>query len=195
MPHHAFITNTATKTLKKRLTELIEHSGMLKFLVGFFYFSGWRELYDTLKDRDDIEIRVLVGLDVDRRLFRTMEVARQLKELSDDDKADTFFQSLLTALNSEQMDVEGFYKQVSYFVRLIEQNKLIIRKTAEPNHAKLYIFKIKEHLKGITDCKFITGSSSGTTDCLPTIIPRKNVQPEIKIPTKINVRIFFFDNW
>lgn len=162
MPHRAFITNMGEKTLKKRLTELIQHSETLKFLVGFFYFSGWGQLYETLKGRDDIEIRVLVGLDVDRQLFRTMEVARQMEELSGDEKADMFFESLLTALNSEQMDVEAFYKQVSFFVGLIEQDKLVIRKTAEPNHAKLYVFKIKEHLKGIADCKFITGSSNLT---------------------------------
>ena len=162
MPHHAFITNTGEKTLKKRLGELIEHSGMLKFLVGFFYFSGWGQLYDTLKGRDDIEIRILVGLDVDKRLFRTMEAAKEMAELSGDEKADLFFESLLNAINSERMDTEEFYRQVEFFVSLIVQNKLQIRKTAEPNHAKLYIFKIKEHLKGIAECKFITGSSNLT---------------------------------
>ncbi len=162
MPHHAFITNTGDKTLKKRLTELIEHSQSLKFLVGFFYFSGWGQLYETLKDRKDIEIRVLVGLDVNKTLFQTMEVARQMKEFSDSEKADLFFESLLNAINSEQMDTEEFYRQVMFFVNLILQNKLIIRKTADPNHAKLYIFKIKEHLQGIANCKFITGSSNLT---------------------------------
>lgn len=162
MPHHAFITNTGEKTLKKRLRELIEHSDQLKFLVGFFYFSGWGQLYDTLKGRQDIEIRVLVGLDVDKTLFRTMELARAMDEKSDDEKADDFFDSLLNAINSDQMDTEEFYRQVQYFVGLIEQGRLKIRKTAEPNHAKLYIFKIKEQLKGIADCKFITGSSNLT---------------------------------
>jgi hypothetical protein len=41
MPHKAFITNTQTQTLKKRLPDIIEHSRELKFLVGFFYFGGW----------------------------------------------------------------------------------------------------------------------------------------------------------
>ena len=162
MPHHAFITNTGDKTLKKRLGELIEHSGMLKFLVGFFYFSGWGQLYQTLKDRTDIEIRILVGLDVDKKLFRTIEAAREMTENSEDEKADLFFESLLNAVNSEQMDTEEFYRQVEFFVALVEQDKLKIRKTAEPNHAKLYIFKIKEHLQGIAACKFITGSSNLT---------------------------------
>ncbi len=35
-----FITNSEAKNLKKRLIELIQKSDELKFLVGFFYFSG-----------------------------------------------------------------------------------------------------------------------------------------------------------
>jgi hypothetical protein len=31
-----FITNDNDKDLKKRLIELVEHSGEMKFLVGFF---------------------------------------------------------------------------------------------------------------------------------------------------------------
>jgi superfamily II DNA or RNA helicase/HKD family nuclease len=162
MPHKAFITNTETKTLKKRLSELIEHSEELKFLAGFFYFSGWGEIYDSLKDRNDIEIKVLVGLDVDKKLFSMLEYAQPDGSLSAEEKADNFFQSLGIALNSEELDVEEFYRQIAYFIRLVETDRLKIRKTAEPNHAKLYIFKIKEALKGITACKFITGSSNLT---------------------------------
>ena len=99
MPHHTFITNTGDKTLKKRLGELIEHSGTLKFLVGFFYFSGWGQLYQTLKDRTDIEIRVLVGLDVDKKLFRTIETARDMAERSDDEKSDLFLRKIGTVTN------------------------------------------------------------------------------------------------
>jgi len=162
MPHKAFITNTQTLTLKKRLTELIEHSRELKFLVGFFYFSGWSEIYESLKDRNDLEIKVLVGLDVDKKLFSILEYAQKEDNLTGDEKADSFFESLSVALNSEELDVEDFYKQVNCFVELIEKDKLIIRKTAEPNHAKLYIFKIKEYVSGIASCKFITGSSNLT---------------------------------
>jgi len=41
MPANAFITNSKSRTLEKRLDELIQHSKELKLLVGFFYFSGW----------------------------------------------------------------------------------------------------------------------------------------------------------
>ncbi len=48
-----FITNNPTRELKKRLIELIEKSRELKFLVGFFYFSGIRELYAGLKSNPE----------------------------------------------------------------------------------------------------------------------------------------------
>jgi hypothetical protein len=41
-----FITNNKQqKTLKGRLNTLISISDELKFLVGYFYFSGWSERY------------------------------------------------------------------------------------------------------------------------------------------------------
>jgi len=50
MADTTFITNESNKKLKDRIAELIGHSKGLKFLVGFFYFSGIRELYDSLKN-------------------------------------------------------------------------------------------------------------------------------------------------
>jgi hypothetical protein len=47
-------------------------------------------------------------------------------------------------VNTEFFDTEEFYQQVRYFVDLIMTDKLIIRKTYEPNHAKLYIFKLAQ---------------------------------------------------
>ena len=45
-----FITNSKeAKTLKVRLEELISKSLELKFLVGFFYFSGLDELYVVIR--------------------------------------------------------------------------------------------------------------------------------------------------
>lgn len=162
MPHKAFITNKSTKTLKKRLHELIQHSQELKCLVGFFYFSGWQELYQSLKAQPGIQIKILVGLDVDRRLSQTIEVAESDENQSNDEKVDRFFESLSNALNAESMDIEEFYEQMGFFMDLIQQERLLIRKTLEPNHAKLYLFKVKDELKDLTDGRFITGSSNLT---------------------------------
>ncbi|WP_374363071.1 hypothetical protein [Cloacibacterium sp.] len=45
-----FITNNKQqKTLKGRLNNLISISDKLKFLVGYFYFSGWSDIYLSLQ--------------------------------------------------------------------------------------------------------------------------------------------------
>ena len=162
MRKSAFITNTPEATLKKRLSQLIEHSEELKFLVGFFYFSGWREVADSLAGRHDIIVKILVGLEVDSTLGRIIEHGPPSGSLSNEDKAERFFGSLKVALNDEELDSENFYRQVGFFLELLEENRLLIRKTADPNHAKLYLFKIQEHLRGIADARFITGSSNLT---------------------------------
>jgi len=158
-----FITNQQdVKTLKTRIKSLIEHSEELKFLVGFFYFSGWKELYANIRSREDLDLKILVGLQVDTLLGQSVELSQSDSNLSISEKVEIYFQSLFKALNSEDLDIQEFYEQIDFFIDLIEKGNLQIKKTAEPNHAKLYIFKIKEALKGITDCKFITGSSNLT---------------------------------
>ena len=47
MPNNFITNNKQHKTLKNRLSTLISVSDELKFLVGFFYFSGWKELFDS----------------------------------------------------------------------------------------------------------------------------------------------------
>ena len=88
----SFITNSDSKNLKKRLIELIQKSEELKFLVGFFYFSGIRELYKGLKDNPDQKIKVLVGLNVDATNFGVIEHAGQDDQASDEEKTYKFFQ-------------------------------------------------------------------------------------------------------
>ena len=161
---HNFITNAETRTLKNRLVQLIGYSQELKFLVGFFYFSGWQELYETLKTQADLSIKILVGLDVEYRLGQALEVALESDHLTNDELAERFFASMGFALNTEDLDNANFYEQVTFFVHLLESGRLHIKKTLEPNHAKLYLFRVKESHQGLINRagKFITGSSNLT---------------------------------
>ncbi|MFA5403172.1 MAG: helicase-related protein [Candidatus Omnitrophota bacterium] len=161
-----FITNNKKSDLKKRLIELISKSEELKFLVGFFYFSGIRELYFALQKNPEVSVKILVGLNVDRFNHGLIEYA-QTDQSSDEEKTYKFFESIKKSLNTEYFDTEEFYQQVRYFVDLIKSDKLIIRKTYEPNHAKLYIFKLEQDQVG-KNALFITGSSNLTQAGLST---------------------------
>jgi len=139
-------------------------SEKLKFLVGFFYFSGWKELYEKLQEDESIELKLLVGLQVSQILSSAFEHAFEEDDQSRDDQFQDFITSLGNAINNEEMDNEEFYNQVEFFIRMIEEGRLQIRKTENPNHAKLYIFVFDEEhrLDFGQPSLFVTGSSNLT---------------------------------
>lgn len=161
-----FITNNKEhKTLQRRLNTLIGISSELKFLVGFFYFSGWQSVYESLQENSEVKVKLLVGLQVDKILSSiVVEHGNQDSNLSGEEQFNQFIHSLSNGLNNEEMDTEEFYYQVEFFLRMIIEERLIIRKTFDPNHAKLYLFRLNEsqaELQGMSG-QFVTGSSNLT---------------------------------
>ena len=149
-----FITNNSNKVLKDRISKLIGFSKELKFLVGFFYFSGIRELYDAIRNNPDVVTRVLVGLNVDKQVYGLNEYGATGK--LDGNKHQLLFKdSIIKSLNSDEFDTKEFYEQSKFFIQAIVDNKLIIKKTREPNHAKLYFFKMKDEHLDLKPCCFI----------------------------------------
>jgi len=156
-----FINNTENKILKERISQLISISKEIKFLVGFFYFSGIRELYESIKNNPDLVTRVLVGLNVDRQAYGLIEYGA-IGKLDGNKHQLLFKESIINSINSDEFDTKEFYEQAKFFIQAIIDNKLIIRKTREPNHAKLYFFKMKDNQAILKPCCFITGSSNLT---------------------------------
>lgn len=161
-----FITNNKQqKTLRGRLNTLISISDELKFLVGFFYFNGWAEIYKSLQKKPEQRLKILVGLQVFQHAGTIVEYAENLEEgFSNDEVFQNYLVSLGFALNNEEMDTEEFYNQIGFFVQMIEEGRLEIRKTENPNHAKLYLFHLNEDQaeKQSMEGQFITGSSNLT---------------------------------
>ncbi len=164
-----FITNAKEQSLKNRIRTLIEYSRELKFLVGFFYFSGWQELYEAIKRRaqedPNFTIKILVGLDTDAPRGEVIEIADpSLSYATQIEAVGRFYKSLSIALSDEKLDEEEFHEQVSFFLKLLAEGRLQIRKTFEPNHAKLYLFCLDEHGQRVVGGpgRFITGSSNLT---------------------------------
>lgn len=160
-----FITNNKThKTLKGRLNTIISISDELKFLVGFFYFSGWKELFNSLKEKPELKLKLLIGLQVDQILSKIVEHGGHEDDMSQDEVFQKFITSMGKAINNEEMDTEEFYSQVEFFLSMLEEGRLIIRKTENPNHAKVYLFRLNEQQANFqnTEGIFITGSSNLT---------------------------------
>jgi HKD family nuclease len=154
------LINDRSSNLKERLQELMPNVAELKFFAGFFRFSGIKEFYETLKELYDEgklsqeHVKILVGLyNTDKN--RNME------------KKDRFIQGLIGSIResiemssiSQELDDEDIHEQVRFFVKLLKERIIVMRKTLEPSHAKFYLFKTKEisapHL-------FIVGSSNLT---------------------------------
>lgn len=164
-----FITNERVATLKERLKTLIKHSEEMKFLVGFFYFSGIKELYEELKRLDSEgklkvgHIKILIGLDIDQGVWGVYEGAKIGKYFNPYECKNAFFESLKKALTSHELDNKEIYEQVEFFIKLLREEKIILKKTLIPNHSKLYIFKLHREAKElIPGGVFITGSSNLT---------------------------------
>lgn len=159
-----FITNSGASNLKNRLSELILKSDELKFLVGFFYFSGLKELYESLKENSNVVLKILVGLNVDTFNYELIEYSDQEDKkgvLSNEEIYNKFCYSLKKSINTDNFDTKDFYDQSKFFINLIKNGYLTIRKTVRPNHAKLYIFKLQSSQVGRQNL-FITGSSNLT---------------------------------
>lgn len=174
-----FISNSDnTATLENRVKELISQSKELKFLVGFFYFSGIEVLLDSLIQKPNIQLKILVGLNVDNGIQKIVEFGvkepstRKEKERlgyikpSKEQHINDYIQSIKKSFNNKAFDTKEFYEQVKFFLKMIQEDKLIIRKTEDPNHAKLYIFELQNNIvnKGVV----ITGSSNLTESGLKT---------------------------
>ena len=162
----SFITNKdKDNTLKERLHCLIQDSDELRFLVGFFYFNGWQEIYERLKADAHLQLKILVGLEVGKHNGKLIEYGDP--DSGKDTGEEAFHRTLksfTTALNDKDRDTQEVYEQVKFFVQMIKEGRLQIRKTREPNHAKLYLFHYTEaeskhrRKKGAV----ITGSSNLT---------------------------------
>jgi hypothetical protein len=113
-----FITNDANKILKQRISELIGFSKELKFLIGFFYFSGIRELYEAIKNNPGIKMNVLVGLNVDKTNYGLIEYGRAGK--IDGNKLQSLFKdSIIKSINTDEFDNPDFYEQAKFFIQAI----------------------------------------------------------------------------
>ena len=143
-------------SMSKRLRDLIPVTESLSILSGYFYFNGIPPLMEPIASNDKLKLRILVGLDVDR-------LGYELARAGDGDTAqEQFLRSLRNVARSKLFDQEKCAQHMETFLKMMEEWRLAIRKTKEPNHAKLYIFEMNEQLRVIEPIRWITGSSNLT---------------------------------
>ena len=190
----AFITNQSANgaiKLGDRLRELVSHADRLDMLVGFFYFSGVQILADAFRDRPQMTLRVLVGMDAELALGQLVEVVQKGGSDSNEAIQERFRESLRKILGSEAVDSQAFHERLRIFIDLLESKRLDLRKTRDPNHAKLYIFSMDETQVG-TRKYWITGSSNFSE---PGLVARNELNVQIGDFGQEEAQKYFDDLW
>jgi len=159
-----FITNRDGKFLSEIIKSILPKAQNASFLVGYFYFSGFAEIYQGLKDKN---LRVLVGLEIEQDMVnrvREVEYHTAIKKTRGELKS-TFYDSLVDLFNeTDYFDSDEKKEAFTLFFNKIKDGTLEIRKTKESNHAKMYLFQNSKEADegGSYPGSLITGSSNLT---------------------------------
>lgn len=157
-----FITNQE-KLLSDVVNKILPDSKNVYFLVGYFYFSGFFELYEKLQDK---QVKILIGLEIEKALNNTLkEVYLVDQNIQQSNKAirENYYKSIKDLINKTDFcDTEEKENAFRIFLEKLKDGSLEVRKTKEHNHAKLYIFENKDshNQGGEFPGSVITGSSN-----------------------------------
>jgi hypothetical protein len=157
-----FITNENGQDLKSRFEALIKDTRFFDCLVGYFYTSGFFNIYRPLEKTE--RIRILIGISTDKTTFDLIDRSRQPSQMELQFSHAEAKEALAGQIEKEfenSDDNQNVEDGVDRFIEWIRNRKLQIK--AYPSdriHAKLYIMTFAE---GDRDTgRVITGSSNFT---------------------------------
>ncbi len=158
-----FITNRDV-ILSELIKNILPATKNLYILVGYFYFSGYKELYKELENKD---IKILIGLDIEKDLMGKIREYEEINDhnLSRGEVVDRYYENFVNVFNDTDLyDTPQNQEAFRLFINKIKNGSLEIRKTHQANHSKLYVFEhLEEHNQGGSlPGTIITGSSNLT---------------------------------
>lgn len=156
-----FITNKE-KFLADIIKGILPKTTAVDFLVGYFYYSGYAQLSEKLRDR---HIRILVGLDIEIKMSKhicEVENFRQQMQSRGVLKEEYYAQFVKAFNDTDFLDTAEKMEQFKMFYSKILDGTLEIRKTLEPCHSKMYLFDYNDEMNedGELPGVLITGSSN-----------------------------------
>ena len=157
----SFITNKE-KFLSDIINGILPKTDAVDILVGYFYYSGYIQLSDNLKDK---QIRILVGLDVDLQISKHIREVEAIREgfVSRNIVKEEYYKQFVRIFNdSDFLDTAEKLEQFKMFYGKILDGSLEIRKTLDPCHSKMYLFAYNDSVNegGELPGVLITGSSN-----------------------------------
>ena len=157
----SFITNKE-KFLSDIINGILPKTNAVDMLVGYFYYSGYVQLSEKLKDK---QIRILVGLDVDLQISKHIQEVEAIRNglVSRSIIKEEYYKQFVSIFNdSDFLDTAEKLEQFTMFYGKILDGTLEIRKTLEPCHSKMYLFAYNDLMNegGELPGVLITGSSN-----------------------------------
>lgn len=158
---NSFITNKE-KFLSDIINGILPKTNAVDILVGYFYYSGYIQLSESLKDK---QIRILVGLDVDLQISKHIHEVEAIRNglVSRNIIKEEYYKQFVSIFNdSDFLDTAEKLGQFKMFYGKILDGTLEIRKTLEPCHSKMYLFAYNDLVNegGELPGVLITGSSN-----------------------------------
>lgn len=157
----SFITNKE-KFLSDIINGILPKTDAVDILVGYFYYSGYMQLSEKLRDK---QIRILVGLDIDLHISKHIREVEAIRNefISRNILKEEYFKEFVHLFNdSDFLDTAEKLEQFKMFYGKILDGSLEIRKTLEPCHSKMYFFAYNDLMNegGELPGVLITGSSN-----------------------------------
>ncbi len=151
-------------SLSDVIKKIIPMSKSLYFLVGYFYFSGFKEIYEGTEDKN---LEILVGMDIEKDMLNNIKEVEMLNdmEFSNTSIKEKYYDSLVSFINeTDYFDTRKNQEAFDIFLRKIKNGSLRIKKTSIPNHSKVYLFENKDEFNqgGTYPGTLIVGSSNLT---------------------------------
>ena len=171
-----FITNEGEQNLLERFKVLIKDTEFFDVLVGYFRTSGFFQLYESLESVS--KIRILVGLNVDKKTYELIEDA-STQGLNFHSSKETKLKLRKQTKDEMENSDDSLNTEIGInkFLEFLTSYKLEFRAYPKANiHSKVYISRFS---KGDRDYgRVITGSSnfsaSGFVDNLEFNVELKN---------------------
>jgi len=154
-----FFTNEENSTLLDRFKTVLKNVEFFDILVGYFRISGFHQLYKSFENIE--KIRILVGLNVDKKTFSIIETSRIEGKLDFETHART--QEIIGKQLVEEVenadDTEEVEKGILQFIEWLKSGKIEIKAHPTRNlHAKVYISRYYKDDRDFGNV--ITGSSN-----------------------------------
>lgn len=165
------ITNEKDNNLADKIKKILPSTDRIDTLVGYFYFSGFQEIYKELTDK---KVRILVGMEMDENALKNIsslnieeldDYMRPVKSKSKTVSRDNYYTEFSTVFNkTDYFDSDEAINAFEIFMNKIQDGSLEIRKTPRKQHGKVYIFHFKDEFTqgGLQPGVIIMGSSNLT---------------------------------